>query len=754
METALSTLSKRLIKAACKDQNFSGQYFIPAHTLGLIISREAVLQIFRYHCDTIDSEPSIEHIRAVDKIVGCTEAKATREPQYLRVFGVLAYSCNIEGVKIFFDKLLGRNGSVLALPTDNELPIGEEHAENIFGITGGINFFMHQHIVCAIVLKEGQLNKVPESVDCPLPFLGERIKLGSGSSGIVYKVKISKGYWINSHRSEMPEWDVALKEYHIEDRTDAEVERKFTSESEILEKIRQSVSPRHINLDIGGLIIGPSRCLFYRIAKTDLAEYFWSPQDVKSWNYTRRWMLIKNTLGLMEALSQLHHSSTGHIIIHLDIRPENILIFDGEDDRNGEIWKLADFDQAKIQRESESGRFSLDETDKSPCHTPHYSSVRPPPQSRCFDAPEIMDGKASSKSDVWSLACLICQILSFLYLGQKGLAGLQTELAASWNTNGDYRYYRKNWIERRGFFDSEMKLSNPGLENWLKNLVAHVKTKSPSEAKFVAIVKKELLEKVFVREKERISADKLCTDMNLASFRTLCPPNTTISASPTSSTSPVPHISDGNSLMTMQSASEISGIGFENREDQVPLNICIKNVSNNDGISTTNDNKSMEEPRDLAIPSMASPIDINLVSICSDHCKAIAKGNLRLLYSLWNDRDSLMAKCPGCKAHPLEKAVQAHNLEHMKLLLAMEGVRIDQPCLRESSPIMVACKENWPEGVRELYSQGAKVDWGRYRQIKCSLSVDMVKKMDAIKDKEKKSGKKTVFNFFTRSDNL
>jgi len=88
--------------------------------------------------------------------------------------------------------------------------------------------------------------------------------------------------------------------------------------------------------------------------------------------------------------------------MHFDLKPANILI----DDKG--TWIISDF-----------GESTFRETGRSSARVPHQGGTD------AYAPPEIVnpDSKFSRRYDVWSLGCIILEVLAFVILGYDGLLG-------------------------------------------------------------------------------------------------------------------------------------------------------------------------------------------------------------------------------------------------------------------------------------------------------------------------------------------
>ncbi|CAK9860852.1 unnamed protein product [Sphagnum jensenii] len=192
--------------------------------------------------------------------------------------------------------------------------------------------------------------------------------LGKGGFGTVYqscwkdmKIAIKVLKWSGSHNEG--------------------AKKSFISEMRTLGSIQ------HINLVrlLGYCIKGLKHMLVYEYISNSSLDKWLYEDNLLDWD--RRVCII---IGVAQGLAQLHKCNP--IIIHLDIKPQNILL---DQDYTP---KLADFGLAKI----------LDGKDENVMQLASTST----PGTSGYMAPEILLKQASTKSDVYSFGVLLIQLLN------------------------------------------------------------------------------------------------------------------------------------------------------------------------------------------------------------------------------------------------------------------------------------------------------------------------------------------------------
>lgn len=150
---------------------------------------------------------------------------------------------------------------------------------------------------------------------------------------------------------------------------------------------------------------------------------------------------LRQLLGLADGIHHLHNLNSGVLsntsphaesrengiaALHLDLRPENILVFD-HGTVNHAVFMISDFGSGKVKqhREEENRRFS--------------ESTRTAETALTYTGPdEFLNGKISRPYDMWSLGCIFLELISWVHLGpEKGVddfatARLQSQSHQAW----------------------------------------------------------------------------------------------------------------------------------------------------------------------------------------------------------------------------------------------------------------------------------------------------------------------------------
>jgi serine/threonine protein kinase len=287
-----------------------------------------------------------------------------------------------------------------------------------------------------------------------LPFIGTHTHIEEGSSGTVFNVEIAPGYWYteNVNGSFKPDdthssTGVAIKTFKKSNiRNMEETTIDFKTELKILRRIRES-NLRHnrILLDWGSITQldeaerTMQHSLVFQLAEFNLAQFLQDAQRFRT--YTRKSILVEKLVDIVEALKFLH----GELhVIHFDIKPENILVFEKESsqtDRDSLGQKklalvLTDFGLSReIGGTQRTGRRRIETSNGV-----SQSSATPAPRSAgTYQGPEIHAKNlsfAGRRSDVWSIGCVALMMMAFIVNGPDEVTKLQHKLSVDFMPRG------------------------------------------------------------------------------------------------------------------------------------------------------------------------------------------------------------------------------------------------------------------------------------------------------------------------------
>ena len=296
--------------------------------------------------------------------------------------------------------------------------------------------------------------------------------------------------------------------------TDAEAKESFTKErSTIKQFIQCAKSHSHIATTKASLEWCNSYSLFFDLAKCNLSDYLENSVDTMNILEDKQ-RILSQTIGLAGALGYLHDDlyleDTNEQLqcYHLDLKPQNILIFES----NGkEVWKISDFGISQIKRfpagkpKSEPHTASLDTIFRPKKSVENPSSgVDNPRYGGTYSAPEAQEraSNVTRKSDVWSLACIITLVLTFIYKQSSGIKEFQQDLAK--DRTHDW------FFDSKAFESKAENILHPAVLHWLDTLKQQASRRHHSESKATEMATDLLKRNMFLRDpRKRLSAKEV-----------------------------------------------------------------------------------------------------------------------------------------------------------------------------------------------------------------------------------------------------
>lgn len=330
-------------------------------------------------------------------------------------------------------------------PSDNSMPFTRETLR-LYGIGDKYHpkIIRPQAMFMPVAILKGQDTDLMYTQR--LPFIGTHTHIEEGSSGTVFNVEIAPGYWHtkNVNGSFKPDDThsstvVAIKTFRESKIRNMDTKNDFETEREILRSIRGS-NLRHnmVLLDWGSITEFDEAgrpiqySLIFQLAKFNLAQFLQDAQRFRI--YTKKSILIEKLVDIVEALEFLHDKLE---VIHLDIKPENILVFEKESSRQDNdnrdqsklALKLTDFGLSRKRY----GKPRTGYKRKEPNNGVSQSFTTPAPRSAgTYQGPEIQARESSfarCRSDIWSIGCVALMMMAFIINGPDEVTKLQHKLS-------------------------------------------------------------------------------------------------------------------------------------------------------------------------------------------------------------------------------------------------------------------------------------------------------------------------------------
>lgn len=227
----------------------------------------------------------------------------------------------------------------------------------------------------------------------------------------------------------------------------------FEREAEALFETSR-LQDRHIVRAFAAISKGEKRYFLLEWAGKDNLEslYKMDPEPKRTPEFTHA--IITQLKGIVDAVVKLHDFSHGDVkqgsYRHGDLKPANILRFEGGDHQIVGHWKIGDLGLAKHHMEATEVR--------KPTSTRH-GTVR-------YEAPETVipqSGGRSRQYDIWSLGCITLELIVWMLYGRQGHKKFNEEVGQA------DAYYKSS-------SDGTTAVVHPRVKDW----ISFIRTKSPA----------------------------------------------------------------------------------------------------------------------------------------------------------------------------------------------------------------------------------------------------------------------------------
>ncbi|KAJ5705265.1 hypothetical protein N7536_000954 [Penicillium majusculum] len=390
--------------------------------------------------------------------------------------------CTIGVARAFTTKLVAKDawpGLYRSRKTSYYLPADRAELMVLFGdkITAD-NFLTQQACFCPVVIRMGEEVKVHNPEEQRMPYLEDPV-LGEGTFGTTFKVRIAKGHFYDHQTgtANLKPMEMARKDHFIRDRFPGQDLR------EIMKILTSStLTCRNIVGYYGSLMVGSTYSLFMPLAIYDLRTYMM--ESISGLNSTmEKADIISSAAGLAGGLNFLHNEMKPYnmanlVCYHMNINRGNILIFrETNNGKTRDIWKLSDFYMGRIvnRHYGKDGEPVLNQRGESTYLGPESLSSTP---------------SMTTKSDVWSLGCIISVVFAYLEGGSEGVT--QYEVARLQHRAAD----GTDCFFVRGTLFTPTKV-HPVVKSWHTNLIDQARQRDPHEGDTVEVMLRYLEKKVF-----------------------------------------------------------------------------------------------------------------------------------------------------------------------------------------------------------------------------------------------------------------
>ncbi|KAJ2902156.1 kinase-like protein [Zalerion maritima] len=386
------------------------KYFYPRRDIERLLTRQTIKTSLAETQNLTDNELDLHQY-----------AKAIRNTS-LAIFATLVLSGHQKYILGFLSRCL----------EDKALPFSEESLHFLPELPRR-NFVYDQWGFCPIVLQRGDIHRQfhNESI---LPFIQEE-QCGRGGFGKVYKVKVDGSCQCLSSGEE----DLIIARKELADFDDADAERG------ILNMLQTLKHPNIVEF-LGSYSVRSTHSLLFPFVPMDLKAFLETMPDVDAC------VVYSGMSGIADALSKIHQFtikpdpelSISKIGFHHDLSPANILVLENK------VFLMTDFGLSQMK--------SNDENSKTLLRGGHDDYLGP----EAFDYATARNGVVGRALDVWSFACILAEMATFL--GGRSVSEFQQsrkrELLVQNIPTVEYKFHSDGFV-------------HPAVHQWLDNLAAN-----------------------------------------------------------------------------------------------------------------------------------------------------------------------------------------------------------------------------------------------------------------------------------------
>ncbi|KAF6818651.1 heterokaryon incompatibility protein [Colletotrichum plurivorum] len=284
-------------------------------------------------------------------------------------------------------------------------------------------FNLYQWTFMAPVFGDGQPFRFKFERGMVLPYIALADSAESkGFFGEVFKVRIHAAHIKTPKLLKYEDGSVAIALKKAKE--DRELLEYFDKEAENLQNLR-SYKSNHLIKPIAAYQQGEDRCLLFPWAEGGNLAQYWSRKPGPSLPDNERKWVFGQLTGLFGALDELHESNCRHG----DLKPENILLFIDAD--NNQTLQIADMGLSTFHESQAATRIRKAQK----LHTltpPGTSRYEPPETDKDRDKKTHAHETRSRAYDIWSMGCVVLELLIWLAQGFGEMEKFRRETAYFW----------------------------------------------------------------------------------------------------------------------------------------------------------------------------------------------------------------------------------------------------------------------------------------------------------------------------------
>ncbi|XXH02380.1 hypothetical protein Hte_008755 [Hypoxylon texense] len=426
--TVITDLANKVLSAS--EKNYNGADFLPHDQLDKIVTREEV--------DNVLKDAGVRDSKSLAQFVLEKPAK--------KLFLILVMMSDEEKEKISLLADLRQSSiSDVSLPIKFEYDI-ESRRHRWFSLEGAsteksdlcgkwarpdcdlfAETYQWRFIAPVFGGETFRFHFQPQRV---LPYLQTEPKpSSSGFFGEVSRIMAHKAHFLSSESlpasTDKEDIAIAIKKA----KHDEQLAEFFDREASNLHKLQQYESP-HLIKPIAAYQIHEDRCLIFPWADGgNLLNYCEKYEHQREDVNCLIW-LLRQLQGVCSAVQEMHKNNARHG----DLKPENILWFKDSQDRG--ILQIADLGLAAFHEKEAHTQNRKGMKTFTPSGTSRYE---PPEMDENRDA----DGPRSRQYDIWSMGCVMLELLLWLVYGHKAVGVFKNHTTHFWecHDNPDGKKY-------------------------------------------------------------------------------------------------------------------------------------------------------------------------------------------------------------------------------------------------------------------------------------------------------------------------
>jgi serine/threonine protein kinase len=291
---------------------------------------------------------------------------------------------------------------------------------------------------------------------------------------------------------------------------DARGSRSYQTERRNLDLFKKGVTDCDVILkNFASFVHGSSLNIIYPLADLDLHTFLegnYTTFQNRADAFKPRHMLgqIRSLASALQFLhAELYIEGQMSECAHLDLKPDNILVFwrdDGGTDECAGQWKITDFGISIVRSREPGGGRTERRTDQRlapgdiarEISSRERSFIQAPRGPGPWQPPEMQEGRVTKSSDLWSFGCILATVLAFTLGGPEKV----DELYLCRRCEGQYE---------NDYFYTDGPVVKSEVLQWLN---AQVDAPPPAQRQWIKLSQDLIVELLNIDKNQRPSAQK------------------------------------------------------------------------------------------------------------------------------------------------------------------------------------------------------------------------------------------------------